>query len=71
MKLSRKDRIYQHGENIEVEGNIFDRVPQFNYLGVFLTQNNNLKAEMARILQLANKCYFGAGTILKSRLIST
>lgn len=36
MKLSRRDRMYQHGESMEVEGYIFYRVPQFKYLGVLL-----------------------------------
>jgi hypothetical protein len=44
-------------------------VPQFKYLGVILTQDNELKVEIARI-QLANKCYLRVGTLLKSKLIS-
>jgi len=29
MKLSRRDRIYQNGESVEVEEHIFNRVTQF------------------------------------------
>lgn len=70
LKLSKKDRMYQLGENIQVERYIFYKLPKFNQLGVLLTQNNELKAEIARKIQLANKCYFGAGTLLKSSSIS-
>lgn len=73
MKLTRRGRIgctYQSGKSIEV-GHLFYRIPQFKNLGgVLLTQDNDLKSEIARKIQLANKCYFGAGTLLKFRLIS-
>lgn len=35
-----------------------------------LTQDNSLKVEISRRLQLANKYYFGGGSLLKPRLIS-
>jgi hypothetical protein len=70
MKLSRSDRMYQRGESVEVEGHIFYRAPQFEYLGVLLTQNNELKVEISRRLQLASKRYFGVGTRIRSRSIS-
>ena len=46
MKLNRKDRTYRHGESMNVDGHIFHRVPQFKYLGVLLTQDNELKVEI-------------------------
>jgi len=70
MKLDRRDRTYRHGEIINVDGHMFHRVPQFKYLGVFLTQDNELKVEISKRIQLANNCYFGLGTLLKSRSIS-
>jgi hypothetical protein len=70
MKLNRSDRMYHRGESLEVEGHAFYRVTQFKYLGVLLTQDNEPIMEISRRLQLANKCYFGAGTLLKSRSIS-
>lgn len=70
MKLNRKDRTYRHGESMNVDGHIFQRVPQFKYLGVLLTQDNELKVEISKRMQLANNCYFGVGTVLKSRSIS-
>jgi len=70
MKLNRKDRTYRHGESMNVDGHIFQRVPQFKYLGVLLTQDNELKVEISKRMQLANNCYFGVGTLLKSRSIS-
>lgn len=62
--------MYQLEESVKLEGNVFYRVPQFNYLRVLLTQDDELRAEIARRTQLANKCYFGVGTLLKSRSIS-
>ncbi|KAL4103878.1 hypothetical protein QTP88_019213 [Uroleucon formosanum] len=59
MKLNRKDRMYRHGESMNVDGHIFQRVPQFKYLGVLLTQDNELKVEISKRMQLANNCYFG------------
>jgi Reverse transcriptase (RNA-dependent DNA polymerase) len=70
MKLNRRDRTYRHGESMNVDGHIFHRVPQFKYLGVLLTQDNELKVEISKRIQLANNCYFGMGTLLKSRSIS-
>lgn len=58
MKLIGRDRMYQRGESVDMEGHIFYRVPQFKYLGVLVTQDNELKVEVSRRLQLANKCYF-------------
>jgi hypothetical protein len=43
IKLSRRDRTYRHGESMNVDGHIFHRVPQFKYLDVLLTQDNELK----------------------------
>jgi len=64
MKLNRRDRTYQHGESMNVDRHIFHRVPKFNF--VLLTQYNELKVEISKIIQLANNCYFGMGTLLKS-----
>jgi len=70
MKLNRRDRTYRHGESMNVDGHIFHRVPQFKYLGVLLTQDNELKVDISKRIQLTNNCYFGLGTLLKSRSIS-
>lgn len=73
MKLNRRDnRAYHHGESVVNRRTygIFYRVPQFKYLSVFLTQDNELKVEISRRIQLTNKGYFGIGILLKSRSIS-
>jgi hypothetical protein len=54
MKLNKRDRTYQHGENMNVYEHIFHVVPQFKYLGVLLTRDNELKVEISKIIQLAN-----------------
>jgi len=61
MKLNRRDRTYRHGESMNADGYIFHRIPQFKYLGVLLTQDNELKVEISKRIQLANNCYFGLG----------
>lgn len=53
MKLNRRDRTYRHGESMNVDGHIFHRVPQFKYLGILLTQDNELKVEISKRIQLA------------------
>jgi hypothetical protein len=62
MKLNRRNRTYQHKESINVDGHIFHRVPQFKYLGVLLTLDNELKVEIPKGIQSAKNCYFGTGT---------
>lgn len=39
-------------------------------LRVLITLDNELKKEISDKIQMANKCYFGAGTLLKSKSIS-
>lgn len=48
MKLNRRDRTYQYGQSMNVDGHIFHRVPQFKYLGVLLTRDNKLKVEISK-----------------------
>jgi len=70
MKLNRRDRTYRYGECMNIDGHIFYRVLQLRYSGVLLTQGNELKVEILKKIQLAINCYFGMGTMLKSRSIS-
>lgn len=35
-----------------------------------LTQDNELKTEISKRIQMTNKCYFGATTLLISRTLS-
>lgn len=57
----------QYRERIVVEGYTIYGVPRFKYLGVLLTQDNELKAQISRRIQIINKFYLGA--LLKSRTI--
>jgi hypothetical protein len=43
MKLNRRNRTHQYGESMNVDGHVFYKVPQFKYLGILLTQDNELK----------------------------
>lgn len=57
-------------EVIEVEEYRFKRMVQFKYLGSFITQNNNIKAEMSTRLQSANKCFYRLSKIFRLRAMS-
>jgi hypothetical protein len=52
MKLNRRDGTYKHGESMNEDRHIFHKLPQFKYLGVLLTQENELKKEISKRIQL-------------------
>jgi len=56
---------------MNIEEHIFKRVMHFKYLGHLLTQENDLKIEISTRIQKDNKCLFGLGRILSSKVIST
>lgn len=43
---------------------------QFKYLGLVISQNNDIKAETSMRLQSGNKCFYGLSKILRSKTIS-
>lgn len=61
--------MYQHGESIKVRY-IFYRILKCKYLRVITIQDNEVQAELSRRIHLANKCYFGADTLLNTRSIN-
>lgn len=60
--ISRLEKEYQ--QHMNVNKHLSKRVMYFKYLGRLLTQDNRPKMEESE------KCYFGLGNILSSRLIS-
>jgi hypothetical protein len=70
MVVSRRNGNLVQDEFIEVEEYKFRRVDQFKYLGLIITQNNDIKTEISMRLQSANKCFFGLSKIFRSRAIS-
>jgi len=67
MILSRKNNIHN---NLIVRDMEFELVDNFKYLGVELSVSGNNHKEIQNIINLANKCFIGIKTILKSKLVS-
>lgn len=65
MKFSREDRTINQDESLEVDDHFFYRIPQFKYVGVILTQDNELKTKVSRRMKMANKCYFGIRPLIR------
>ena len=47
----------------------FERVSRFSYLGSLVNENNDVNEEISKIIQNANKCYYGLMKYVKSQLL--
>ena len=67
--------ISRHQDVVEnrsiVTGNVwFENVEKFKYLGVTVTNMNNIREDIKRIINMGNACYYSLEKILSSRLLS-
>jgi len=54
---------------VEIDNNSIERVEEFKYLGMALTDQNSLQKEIKSRLKLGNACYHSVQNLLSSRLL--
>jgi hypothetical protein len=69
MLLSRHQNAGQN-YNIKISDRSFENVVQFKYLGTTVTNQNLIREEIKRRLNLGNACYHSVQNLLSSRLPS-
>ena len=61
---------YQHVSKLDTQGESFERVNQFKYLGSILTDDNNISEEVRSRVTSGNKCFFALSNVFKSKIIN-
>ena len=57
-------------QNIVIGNLSFENVKEFKYLGVTITNTNDIREEIKRRINMGNACYYSLKKILSSRLLS-
>ena len=65
----RLKKKHSTGHNVNFGRFNFECVREFAYLGTQVNNNNNTGEEIARRINLANRCLFGLGSIIRSKLL--
>ena len=58
------------GHNVKIDNSAIERMEEFKYLGVTLTDQNSIQEEIKSRLKLGNVCYHSVQNLLSSRLLS-
>ena len=58
------------GHSVKIDNSAIERVEEFKYLGVTLTDQNSIQEEIKSRLKLGNACYHSVQNLLSSRLLS-
>ena len=69
MITSRYQNVIQN-QNIVIGNLLFENVEKFRYLGVTVTNANDIREEIKRRINRGNACYYSLEKILSSRLLS-
>ena len=69
MITSRQQNIVQN-KNILIENLSFEKVEKFKYLGVTVTNTNDIREEIKRGINMGNACYYSLEKMLSSHLLS-
>ena len=66
--ISRQQNIEQN-QNIAIENVSFEKVEKFKYLGVTVTNTNDIREEIKRRINMRNACYYSLEKILSPCLL--
>ena len=69
MITSRQQNIVQN-QNVVIENLSFENVEKFKYLGITVTNTNDIREGIKRRINLGNACYYSLEKILSSHLLS-
>ncbi|KAJ4452238.1 hypothetical protein ANN_03756 [Periplaneta americana] len=69
MIMSRDQNIVRNG-NIKIGDLPFEEVEKFKYLGATVTNINDTREEIKRIINMGNACYYSVEKLLSSSLLS-
>ena len=69
MITSRQQNIVQN-QIIVIENLSFEKVEKFKYLGVTVTNTNDIREAIKRRINMGNACYYSLEKILSSHLLS-
>jgi hypothetical protein len=69
MVMSR-DRNAGRGHSLKIDNSSIEKVEEFKYLGMTLTDQNYIQEEIKSRLNLGNACYHWMQNLLSSRLLS-
>src|SRR5215510_14532890 len=58
------------GHSVKMDNSAIERVEEFKYLRVTLTDQNSIQEEIKSRLKLGNSCYHSVQNLLSSRLLS-
>src|SRR5215471_8642066 len=69
MVMSREGNA-RRGHSVKTDNSAIERVEEFKFLGVTLTDQNSIQEEIKSRLKLRNTCYHWVQNLLSSRLLS-
>ena len=69
MITSHHQNVIQN-QNVVIGNLSFENVEKFRYLGVTVTNTNDIREEFKRGINMGNACYYSLEKILSSRLLS-
>src|SRR5215469_2101286 len=69
MVMSR-ERNAGRGHSVKINNSAIERVEEFKYLGMTLTDQNSIQEEIKSRLKLGNACYHSVQNLLSSRVLS-
>ena len=68
MNICRHQNVIQN-QNIVIANLSFENVEKLKYLGVTITNKNDIREEVKSRINMGNVCYYSIEKILSSRLI--
>ena len=69
-KTKYKITPHQQNQNIVIENLSLEKVEKFKYLGVMVTNTNDIHEEIKQRINMGNACYYSLEKILSSHLLS-